>query len=803
MTGDERRIDVDRLRTALADRYRVEREIGRGGMATVFLAEDLRHGRSVALKVLRPDLAASLGAERFHREIRTAAALQHPHILPLYTSDEVEGFLFYVMPYVDGETLGQRLSREKQLPVDEAAAILREVADGLGYAHRSGVIHRDVKPDNILLSEGHAMIADFGIARAVAEAGGEALTRTGMIVGSPAYMSPEQAAGDEDPDARTDVYSLGCVLFECLTGEPPFSGRTARGILVRHMSEAPPRLTSFRRLVPETLSDAVARALAKVPADRFRTPEEFADAVEEAIGGAASKGAGTGITWSRLTGALPRPVRQRAGWIASGIVTLVILGSVGVFGQNRLPWSSSVDEAPLKLAMLPFTNRSTEVTDNYHLQALHYELMKAARGLEGLHVISEHSAQMIVERGQVLSEAALQNDLDLYLDAWTSRTADSLQLNIQLLEGPTERQLWRDEYTVSVDSVLTLSGLSGSIIEAIADEGIITLTHEERLGLQQEEIHPQARRLFAEAFYWGRDMDPEKMRRAISQLREAVSIDSDYAQAYSFMSTAYISAPYAFHMQTTVAADSVRWAAGRALELDPDLGEPYAALGWTSLVFDWQPDSALADLARGYERDSEAETVVHHYAFSLALMGRFEQALRIVSSATERDPLNHILVNLEGKVHLMAGDYDRAIADIKRSLELMPGFSFALDVLPVAYSLAGRHEEAIATAREAGESTDMRTLLAFVLARAGDTEEAATIAAELYTEAEEGELRSPAWLAGVYGELGNPDRAFELLDKAVEIRDGELIAVYTWPLWNSLRSDARFDQIVERVGFAG
>ncbi|MDH3571239.1 MAG: serine/threonine protein kinase, partial [Gemmatimonadota bacterium] len=231
---------LERLRTALADRYTIERELGKGGMATVYLAEDVKHHRPVALKVLRPELAAALGPERFLREIEIAANLHHPHILPLYDSGEAEGFLYYVMPYVEGESLRDRLEREKQLAIDDALQVAREVADALSYAHAHGVIHRDIKPENILLESGHAVVADFGIARAVDAAGGARLTETGIAIGTPAYMSPEQAGGEKDLDGRSDLYSLGCVLYEMLAGQPPFTGPTVESLVHQHLSAEPP-----------------------------------------------------------------------------------------------------------------------------------------------------------------------------------------------------------------------------------------------------------------------------------------------------------------------------------------------------------------------------------------------------------------------------------------------------------------------------------------------------------------------------------------------------------------------------------
>ncbi|MEE8193692.1 MAG: serine/threonine-protein kinase, partial [Gemmatimonadales bacterium] len=260
---------MDRLKTALADRYAIDREIGSGGMATVYLADDLKHNRKVAVKVLRPELAAALGSERFLREIEIAAALTHPHILPLHDSGEAGGFLYYVMPYIEGDSLRDRLVREKQLPVEDALQIARDVAAALSDAHSRDVIHRDIKPENILLSAGEAVVADFGIARAITAAGGDQLTETGVSIGTPAYMSPEQATGEGQVDGRSDIYSLGCMLYEMLAGEPPHMGPTVQAIIAKRITEPAPRVTTVRETVPGPVADALERALARLPADRY------------------------------------------------------------------------------------------------------------------------------------------------------------------------------------------------------------------------------------------------------------------------------------------------------------------------------------------------------------------------------------------------------------------------------------------------------------------------------------------------------------------------------------------------------
>jgi TolB-like protein len=331
------------LANALHDRYRLERELGRGGMATVYLARDLKHDRPVALKLLRPELAAILGAERFLREIRLTANLQHPHILSLIDSGEAAGQFFYVMPYVEGESLRQRLQHEGQLPLAEALRLTAEIAEALDYAHQQGIIHRDIKPENILLSRGHALVADFGIALAVTEAGGGRLTETGLSLGTPAYMSPEQAMAEPHLDGRTDQYSLGCVLYEMLAGEPPFTGPTPQAIIAKRFAEPVPHLRTVRD-VPGALEQVVTRALARRPADRFATVAEFAQALEGA------RSVELAATRPLPAGGMTGRRASRRAIIAAGALLLAAAAiATWRLGTPRLPISAT------RLAVLPFS----------------------------------------------------------------------------------------------------------------------------------------------------------------------------------------------------------------------------------------------------------------------------------------------------------------------------------------------------------------------------------------------------------------------------------------------------------------
>jgi serine/threonine-protein kinase len=364
---------LDRLKEALTDRYTIEREIGSGGMATVYQAQDLKHERLVAMKVLRPELAAALGPERFLQEIKIAASLHHPHILPLYDSGSADGFLFYVMPFVEGESLRDRLAREKQLAIDDALQVAREVADALSYAHSHGVIHRDIKPENILLESGHAVVADFGIARAVDAAGGERLTETGIAIGTPAYMSPEQAGGEKELDGRSDLYSLGCVLHEMLAGQPPFTGPTVESLVHQHLSAEPPSVTAIRPSVPGWVAAALERSLAKMPADRFNPVAQFGEAISVHVS---------------VADAVQRhePMTGKRRWIGAGVLAVVLLVVAGAV-LVRMMMSG------------PLT-----ITASNHIQVtsapgMEFEPAISPNGQEVAYVVGPHSSPRIFLRG--------------------------------------------------------------------------------------------------------------------------------------------------------------------------------------------------------------------------------------------------------------------------------------------------------------------------------------------------------------------------------------------------------------------
>jgi TolB-like protein len=400
---------LERLQTALGDRYRVERELGAGGMATVFLAQDVKHDREVAIKVLHPELAASIGSERFDREIRLAAKLQHPHILGLYDSGAANGLLYYVMPFVKGESLRDRLNREQQLPIDDAIQIAVEVADALGYAHEHGVVHRDIKPENILLSGGHALVADFGIARAAASADTQKLTQTGVAIGTPLYMSPEQSVG-ENVGPTADIYSLGCVLYEMLSGSPPFTGPNARAIMARHAMTPVPGLQEVRASVPDEIEDAVMAALAKVPADRPQTAKQFCEIMGTPLGATSTRRAGVRMTGTRhpsvrmtaqqlaatreLAAYAPLPFWQRR-WVWAAATMLLVAGGAVAWVVSRGRSAPGADAGGLDrhtIAVLYFEDQSPKHDLGYVADGFTEALIDQLSQVPGLNVISKGGA---------------------------------------------------------------------------------------------------------------------------------------------------------------------------------------------------------------------------------------------------------------------------------------------------------------------------------------------------------------------------------------------------------------------------
>jgi serine/threonine-protein kinase len=438
------------LSEAVADRYIIDRELGHGGMAHVYLARDVKHKRFVALKTLRPDIALALGPERFLREIELAAGLQHPNILAVYDSGEANGTLYYVMPFVEGESLRDRLEREPQLPLDDAIQITREVADALAYAHSHDVVHRDIKPENILLSGGHAVVADFGIARAISAAGGTKLTETGIAIGTPAYMSPEQASGTGHVDRRSDIYSLACVLYEMLAGQPPFTGPTAQAIMARHSLDHVPRLKIVREAIPDALEAVINRALEKVPADRYQTAAQFAEALERARTGSVS----------RLTGApvLPAP---RRGWrkpaVPAAIALVVAVVAWLVFGPHAGSSSAESDAFdPRNVAVRYFADFSRDSSLSHLADGLTEGLIGQLSQVRALRVVSSNGVTPY--RGTVVATDSVARALGVgsVIEGSVDLEGDRVRVTVRLMDGASGDVIERAGFELPVAQLLAV-----------------------------------------------------------------------------------------------------------------------------------------------------------------------------------------------------------------------------------------------------------------------------------------------------------------------------------------------------------
>lgn len=447
---------LDDVREALADRYVIERELGAGGMAIVYLAEDIKHHRKVAVKVLRPELAESVGANRFLREIQVAAGLNHPHILALHDSGEANGLLYYVMPFVDGESLRTRLQRENQLPVEEAVRLALQVADGLSFAHSHDVVHRDIKPENILLANGHASLADFGIAQAMCAGCGEDFTVRGVPIGTPAYMSGEQAIGG-DVDCRTDVYSLGCVLFEMLAGRQPYRGQNVEDLFALHLTDPIPSVLQYRRDVPQALDDVVRKALAKSRKDRFADASEFAKALRELNTGTAAAPARWGRSAYKFAGVLA--------------FVFILAGASLLLNQPGGAQPVAIRQRIESLAVLPFVNLSGDALEQPFVDGMTDLLITRLAEVSAFAVSSRRSVMRYRETDKSLPDIAIELNVDAIVEGSVLRVGDRVRIGAQLIHATTDRHLWATDYEWDLQDVLALqSEVARAITEAITAE---------------------------------------------------------------------------------------------------------------------------------------------------------------------------------------------------------------------------------------------------------------------------------------------------------------------------------------------
>jgi len=669
-----------RLTAALADRYRIERELGRGGMATVFLAQDLKHDRRVAIKVLDPEVAAAIGPERFLREIATVARLTHPHILPLHDSGAVDGLLFYVMPYVEGESLRDRLIREKQLPVDDALRIAREVADALSYAHANGLVHRDVKPENVLLESGHAVVADFGIARAVAAAGGEKLTATGIAVGTPAYMSPEQAAGSRDLDGRSDLYSLGCVLYEMLAGVPPFSGTTVESLTHQHLNVTPRPVTELRPAVPAGVAAALQRALAKTPADRFSPVALFG----EALGSAAT-----------VPGALvpqPKP-RWRPVVMSLAVVVIVAVAASATLwvtrGRRETPPALALEPVHTRteIAVLPFQNLTAGGPHAYFAGGLHDELLTQLAKVAALKTISRTSVMGYAGTTKPLKQIAAELGVGSIVEGTVQVEGQRLRVTVQLIDAATDEHLWAERYDRTLDDAFAIqSDVAQRIVVAVG--ATLTAREGERISAIPTS-NAEAYRLYLQASALeipqeSADVAPAAVARAnLAQqqdlLERALALDPKFALAHAYLSSVHGTMYWYGFDPSSARAARQRAEAETALRLSPDLPQAHLAMGLAEYWGRLEYSKALVefDLAlRGMPGDASPWVWI---GYANRRLGNWSRVYDAYEQAARLDPRQPgIFYNLGGITFWGTRRYADAIEAYERAARIDGGIRPAM-----------------------------------------------------------------------------------------------------------------------------
>jgi serine/threonine protein kinase/Tfp pilus assembly protein PilF len=745
---------ANRLKAALAQRYRIERELGEGGMATVYLAHDLKYDREVAVKVLRPDLAADVGPSRFLREIQIAARLHHPHILPLYDSDQVGELVYYVMPYIEGETLRERIDRERQLPVAEALQIAREVADALSYAHSCNVIHRDIKPANIMLDRGHALVMDFGIARAVG--GGEALTQ--QIIGTPAYMSPEQVDGSPHIDGRSDIYNLGCVLYEMLVGEPPFKGSTITGVIANRLSTPTPSPRAFRELVPEAVDAAVRKAMAVLPADRFSTAAQFAEALST-----------------------PATVDIAVGAAQAMALDLAAAKSV---------------------AVLPFENMSADPENEYFSDGITDDIIALLSKVSALKVISRTSSMQYKKTTKKIATIAEELRVGAILEGTVRRAGQRVRIVVHLIEPVTEKHLWGETFDRQLTDIFEVQS---EVAQHITGALSLALSPEEKERVEKKATENfDAYNLYLLGRFHANKWSEEEVLKGIACFEEAIAKDPGYAVAYAGLADAYELLSIGLGAKPPLEClKQAKTMALKALEMDDSLAEAHTSLAYARWLADLDWVTAEREFRRALELKLSYVPAHQWYAEYLAAMGRHDEALAEIRRAQQLDPLAVPVNRAVGWVLYFARQFDQAIEELHKALAMDPDFLGARLVLWWAQIARGACDDAITDIHKElerpGSSTVKKLMLGYACAVAGRRAEATKILRELDVRLASDD-RLALLSAFPLAALGDTDRTFQQLQRAYEQRDPGLMFLKVAPWADPIRSDPRYGALVEKLG---
>jgi serine/threonine-protein kinase len=679
---------------------------------------------------------------------------------------------------------------------------VREVADGLGYAHGLGVVHRDLKPENILFMGGHAVVADFGVATAVGVAGGHRLTETGVLVGTPAYMSPEQAVGDSRVDGRSDTYALGCVLYEMLAGDPPYAAPSAQAILARKLSEPPPPLATTRETIGPALESVVRRALARLPADRFDSPLEFAAA------------AATAVTPDRPARAGARPAGARA-WrrvpkarlLTAGVVVLALVGIVGLLRQRggRSPPPAERDGAPAAtLAVLPFENLGPP-DQEFFAAGMTDEITSRLDGVSGLALVPRRAAQRYVTSELTLRDIGRELGVEYLLVGsvrWAggSEAPTGVRITLELLRAADERQLWSTSYDRLINDIFEVqSDIAGQVVEKLG----VTLALDEHSRLRaQPTTNHQAYTLYLKGrYHWNRRTE-QNIQAALDYFEQAVNLDPGYARAWVGIADAWIFRGWYSQVAPREAFPRAASAVRRALEFDSTLAEAHASLAHIHFEFDHDWEAAEREYRRAIALDPRYATAHHWYGGFLSAMGRHADALREAEAARALDPLSLIVQTWVGLRHYFARDYDEAIAEYRKALDLDRDFAPAHWHLGWAYQQAGRLEEGVAEAREAldldPESLLYVASLGHAYARAGMAPEARATLARLAAAA--GERHVSAYhVAAIHAALGDTTAALGWLERAYEEQSPWVGYLAVDPRFDTVRSQPRFRRLLSQA----
>jgi serine/threonine protein kinase/Tfp pilus assembly protein PilF len=742
------------LRAALADRYRVELEIGRGGMATVYRAWDLKHERNVALKVLHPELAKSgYNPERFVREIRLVAGLTHPHILPLHDSDECDGLLFFVMPLVDGDSLRARLQYEGRLRLDEALWIARVVAAALDYAHRNDVLHRDIKPENILFQEGQPLVTDFGVGRAISACCDD-FTEVGLAVGTPEYMSPEQANADDAIDGRSDQYALACVLYEMLAGRPPFSGSTLQETIALHATREVSPLQGIRPDVPVAIDAAIAKALAKDPADRFATTAAFGEAIEPP---------------ARVAELPPEPA------------------------ASRIPRDGTI-------AVLPFVNMGIDSDAEYFSDGITDELINALVKVDGLQVVSRRSVFAFKGRHDDVRSIGSMLGVSTILEGTVQLAGERLRLTARLTNVDDGRTIWSERYDRDMHDVFAIQDeISSTIVETLRGTLFVHLGEAVHTRYSR---NVRAYNLYLKGrFHWNR-RSSEDIAEGIRYFEQAIAEDESYALAYSGLADSYAIQTDYRGIPSAEGMERARTQALRALELDESLAEAHTSLGWVTFIYDWHWPEAEREFVRALQLNPRYATAHQWYAWVLMALGRHDEALSEGRAAMELDPVSVSVRRSMGWLNHYAGYPNAAVHHLRRAVEMDPTASENHRILGIALTRAGMFDEAEVSLHEAmvlSESSAYAVAaLGYFRAKSGQREAAAELLAQLLARSQT-EYVSPVALVTLHVALGNAHDALEWLERVHAERRGWMVYLKVEPMLDSLRDNPRFKELLRAM----